>query len=152
MSDPQMQPRPMPTATLDVVQGGGSDPMCCPGDLATRRFGLHDGKLVESTPVVSGRLSAASVGAAGWRLVAWDTAEPLTDDVEVSIGFADGRFAGRSRCNRYGAAVTDGDTAGEVRLGPTMSTRMACEGPALAVEARYLKLLAGVNRVQFWNG
>ena len=89
MSDPQMQPRTMPTATLDVVQGGGSDPMCCPGDLATRRFGLHDGKLVESTPVVSGRLSAASVGAAEWRLVAWDTAEPLTDDVEVSIGFAE---------------------------------------------------------------
>ncbi|MFD8980847.1 META domain-containing protein [Streptomyces sp. NPDC059564] len=44
----------------------------------------------------------------------------------------DGRASGNLGCNRFSAPVTiDGTT---VTLGPVTSTRMACEGPAGAVE------------------
>jgi hypothetical protein len=42
--------------TIDVVQAGPGDAMCCPGELATRSWTLASGRLGETPPRITGRL------------------------------------------------------------------------------------------------
>ncbi len=71
----------------------------------------------------------------------------LPQGVEATISFSgDGRIAGRSGCNRYFGGVTLGE--GTIVVSAVGGTRMACPGPAMETEARFLSVL---QQAQAWT-
>lgn len=68
-----------------------------------------------------------------------DPASPVTLTVDGES------VSGHSGCNRYGGPVTVEGTT--VRVGPLVSTQMACEPAAMALEAAYLAALDAVTDV-----
>ncbi len=85
-----------------------------------------------------------AVGLAGTR---WGLAEmgSTADFARIvpTIEFGrDGAISGLAGCNSFSGSFTlDGEA---ITLGPIVSTKMACEPPASAVEAEYLAALSGV--------
>lgn len=63
-----------------------------------------------------------------------------------TIAFADGNASGSTGCNRWSADTTQ-QGAG-VRLGMTTVTEMACPGPAMDTEARFLSTLQATSVVE----
>src|SRR5262249_38650521 len=66
---------------LDVVQAGPTDAMCCPGEKATRVFGLEAEALVEVESRTTGRLSPGDLAGVEWLLVERN-GEPVAADPE----------------------------------------------------------------------
>jgi heat shock protein HslJ len=85
-------------------------------------------------------------------LRAWDLREASPAEVEVTLTYAEGRFAGKSGCNRYTGAAKSGDAPGELAVGPTAGTRMACPEPQSSVETRFLKQLSTAKKFGFFVG
>ncbi len=136
---------------LDVVQAGPEDAMCCPSQLATRRWALGEGALVEGEVTVTGALSLESLWGPEWVLSELGRGEPVPDVAEIMISFHDDKVTGTSSCNRYFAAVT-GEVAGELVFSGMGATRMACPEPAMDLERRYLNILAGASSYSFLGG
>jgi heat shock protein HslJ len=140
---------------VDLVQAGDGDGACCPGDLVTRAWRLQAGVLVELEPVGEVvRLSPAALAGDEWRLVRWGHDEPVDGGLNISLAWSDGRFTGRSACNRYFAGVRAGEgAASSLVVEGVGSTRMACvDEPHAAAEARFLGALEQVNRLYFLAG
>jgi len=137
---------------LDVLQTGENDPMCCPTQLATRRWVLKDRQLEEDTIEVTGLLSLSVLEGSEWILTRMSREQPVPEDTEVTIAFNSGRISGRSACNRYSADIKEGDSAGEIIIGPTMGTRMACPDHLMEAESMYLEALAQVTGFSFYSG
>ena len=137
---------------LDVLQTGENDPMCCPTQLATRNWVLKDGQLEENKIEVTGLLSLSVLEGSDWVLTRMNREQTIPEDAEVTIAFSSGRVSGRSACNRYSADIKEGDNAGEIIIGPTMGTRMACPDHLMEVESRYLEALAQVTSFSFYSG
>jgi heat shock protein HslJ len=136
---------------LDVVQAGPGDAMCCPSQLATRRWTLGEGGLVESEATITGTLSLESLGDTEWVLSEIGRGEPVQDAAEITILFHDDKVTGTGGCNRYFAAVT-GNVPGELVFSGMGATRMACPEPAMDLERRYLNILAGTSSYSFLGG
>lgn len=136
---------------LDVVQAGEQDAMCCPGELATRRWVVRDGALQEEPMSVTGRLSLETV-AGSWSLVAWNPGEPAQLEEPITLTVEGTRLAGNSGCNQYTTEATAGEAPGELTVGPVAGTRMMCEGPRMDAETRYLTALGGATKFGFLNG
>ncbi len=136
---------------LDVVQTGPEDAMCCPSQLATRRWTLGEGGLVESETTITGTLSLESLGGPEWVLSEIGRGEPVPDPAEITILFHDDKVTGTGGCNRYFAAVT-GDVPGELVFSGMGATRMACPEFAMDLERRYLNILAGASSYSFLGG
>ncbi len=135
---------------LDVVQAGPNDAMCCPGELVTRVWELHETALRElPSNTLPQRLGLETLAGAEWVLRWWSWTEPAPLAPEVTLRFVDGRFAGTSGCNRYFAAATPGQSPGDVAVGAAGATRMACPEPVSAVETRFLAQLQGVKKFNF---
>ena len=66
--------------------------------------------------------------------------------------YDEGRLTGSSGCNQYFATATLGEMPGDVSMGRIGATRMACSEPQMAVEARFLSQLEGMNRYGFMAG
>jgi heat shock protein HslJ len=81
-----------------------------------------------------------------WILTAWGHEEPAAAEPRVTLRVSGGGFAGRAACNSYFSAVRPGGAPGTIALGPIGTTRMACPAAVMAVERRYLELLARVTR------
>jgi len=137
---------------LDVVQSGDQDAMCCPGELATRRWLLEDGALIEEAAEVTGRLTPASIGENEWVLRRWSDEEEADAEPRVTLSAAEGRWAGSAGCNRYTVGVRAGDLPGMVKLSEAVTTRRACPEPASSAEERFLRLLARVRQFEFVAG
>lgn len=137
---------------LDVLQAGEGDPMCCPTQLATRSWTLNGQHLEEQEIELTGQLSLSVLEGSDWLLSRMDSNQVLPGDVEITLSYAAGRISGRSACNRYSASITDGDNPGEILIGPTMGTRMACEEHLMEFESLYLKALAKVISFSFHSG
>ena len=138
---------------LDLVQAGKEDAACCPGELVTRGWELGPEGLVElAVPGKPGRLSPETIAGTEWTLRSWDTDEPAPEEPEVTLLFQDGRFSGRSGCNRYFAAVKPGEMPGDLYVGPAGSTRMACPEPEMKVETRFLEQLGKAKKFGFMVG
>lgn len=137
---------------LEVLQAGESDAMCCPTQLATRTWTLEDRQLTEGEMEVTGRLSLNILEGSDWLLTHINRQEPLPDDAEVTLSLNAGQISGRSACNRYSAGIEDGDNPGDILIGPTMGTRMACPEHLMEVESLYLKALAQVTSFSFYSG
>ena len=138
--------------TLDVLQAGESDPMCCPTQLATRTWTLEDTQLTEGDMEVTGKLSLNTLEGTDWILTHINRQEPLPDDARVTLSFNAGQISGKSACNRYSAGVEEGDNPGDMLIGPTMGTRMMCPDHLMAVEGLYLKALSQVAGFSFYSG
>ena len=137
---------------LDVLQTGETDPMCCPSQLATRSWALKDRQLEENRIEVTGLLSLSVLEGSEWVLTHMDREQPLPEDAEVTLSFESGRVSGKSACNRYSADIKEGDKAGEILIGPTMGTRMACPDQLMEIESMYLEALAQVTSFSFYSG
>jgi len=136
---------------LDVVQVGPEDAMCCPSQLATRRWALGEGDLVEGEATITGALSLESLRGPEWVLSELDWGEPVPDAAEIMISFHDDKVTGTGGCNRYFAAVT-GREPGELVFSGMGATRMACPEPTMNLERRYLNTLAGASSYSFLGG
>lgn len=79
-----------------------------------------------------------------------DTIEPLPSGIEATLEFEQDRLAGSGGCNRYNGSY--GRTETELIAGPIASTRMACPGPRMDVERRFLQLLGAPLRPQIRDG
>src|SRR3954468_13040089 len=74
-----------------------------------------------------------------WRLVRWmdadGAAHGVPAGVEATAAFADGFVTGRGGCNGFrGSYVYDGS---RLDVGPLAATLMACDEPAMRVEAGF---------------
>jgi len=137
---------------LDVLQPGKSDPMCCPTELAERSWRLSGGQLEEQAAQVTGTLSVAALEGGHWQLTSIDRGQPMPANVEITLSFDAGRIAGSSGCNRYSAAMTDGERPGDVVIGPAMATRRACPEPLMEAEMHFLDTLSLVQSFSFQVG
>ena len=138
--------------TLEVLQAGDGDPMCCPTQLATRTWTLENAKLKEGEMEVTGKLSLDTLEGSDWLLTHINRQEPLPDDAEVTLSFSAGQISGKSACNRYSAGIEEGDNPGNFLIGPTMGTRMMCPDHLMAVESLYLKALSQLASFSFYSG
>ena len=125
--------------------------MCCPSQLATRRWALGEGDLVEGEVTITGALSLESLRGPEWVLSELGRGEPVPDVAEIMISFHDDKVTGTGGCNRYFAAVTGG-VPGELVFSGMGATRMACSEPAMDLERRYLNILAGASSYSFLGG
>lgn len=137
---------------LEVVQQGDGDAACCASQLATRSWSLAGGNLIEGEDIVNGALSIETLDGTEWVLTQLKQDELLKELAEVTMDFADGQVSGKSACNRYSASVEQGDTAGALKIGPVMGTRMACSGDLMELEQQYLEALSQVVGFSFQAG
>jgi len=138
--------------TLEVLQAGENDAMCCPTMLATRTWSLQGGQLKEDEIEVTGKLSMAVLEGTEWVLTHMSRDQPVPEGTEVTLAFADGRIAGKSACNRYSADIQEGENAGNIKIGQSMSTMMACPDELMKVEREYLDALAHITSFSFFAG
>lgn len=137
---------------LDVVQQGPGDAACCPSQLARRYWRLDAAGLTESKAEITGTLSTGELAGYEWVLVSLDLNKPLPAGPLVTLVFNGGRISGSSRCNRYFASVSDGDTPGDLTVSRLGSTRMACPPADMEVENSYLNALGSVVKFGFFYG
>ena len=138
--------------TLEVLQAGEGDPMCCPTQLATRTWTLKGTQLKEGEMEVTGKLSLNILDGSDWLMTHINRQQPLPVDVEVTLSFGAGRISGKSACNRYSADIREGDKPGDILIGPAMGTRMACPDHLMEVESLYLMALAQITSFSFFSG
>jgi heat shock protein HslJ len=98
----------------------------------------------QATAGGGGMAGAGALWGTAWRLE--DLAgSPVLERVEATLAFPEaGQAAGSGSCNRFFATVTiSGDSISFSAIG---STRMACEEPVGAQEAKYLSALQSAER------
>jgi heat shock protein HslJ len=92
-------------------------------------------------PVISGTLEG------GVWVVEDVNGGGVIDDARLDASFAEGKVSGRSGCNRYnGQWQQDG---ANIRIGPLMSTRMACAPALMTLEQKFLAALEAASLVSF---
>lgn len=87
-----------------------------------------------------------------WVLREWDHGEGVPAAPLVTLQYAEGRFTGRSGCNRYTGDVTAGTEAGAIAVGALAGTRMMCPEPVFAIESRFLAALPRANGLRMRAG
>lgn len=136
--------------TLDVVEAGTGDAMCCPGQLATKTYAVRNGALELVSSSVTGRLTLAELAGREWTLLAIDRA-PATSGTPPTLSFDGGRVSGFGGCNRYSGPGED-QGPGSLAFGALLATMMACPPPAMSVEQAFLGAMARATRYGFLNG
>jgi heat shock protein HslJ len=100
---------------------------------------------------VTGQLSLALLAGGEWRVTAIDR-EPLPEGVRPPTVVIEGeRIAGFAGCNRFTGAVEE-TMPGQIAIGPLALTRMACPGPEMEVERRFVAGLAAARRWDYVAG
>jgi putative lipoprotein len=86
----------------------------------------------------------AQLWGTSWRLADLQ-GKPALEGVEATLEFPEpGKVAGKGSCNRFfGTANISGDSLTLSKMGATL---MACVGPGMEQEGRYLKALAAAQR------
>jgi heat shock protein HslJ len=140
------------TLVADLVQAGPGDAACCPSAMVTRFFHFKDDTLEEiPSGAAPARLSLDALAGVEWVLRRWSPTETAPGEPEVTLSYREGRISGRSGCNKYFAAVTAGPP-GRLSVGTAGTTQMTCPPDVMAVEKRFLGILARVNRYGFAAG
>ncbi len=137
---------------LDIVQQGPDDAACCPSQLATRSWALSDAGLTEEPARITGKLSPKTLTGPTWVLTRLTRDDAVPEQPEINLAFTDERVSGKGGCNRYFAGVTTGKLPGELNIGQSGSTRMACPAEVMDLEARYLDALSRVTNYGFLVG
>lgn len=94
--------------------------------------------------VLAGSFAASSqtLPEGKWKLTSYSFKQKIAypiDSLNVTMNVKDGRLGGRSGCNVYGGSFTIDE--GKLKVGPVVSTMMACEEPAMSFERSYLGVL-----------
>ena len=139
---------------LDLVANGEQDAMCCPGDLVRLGLKLQGNALVETASSArQGRLTPATAfGDTVWVLRSWSWEEAAPAEPMITLQYRDGKLGGKSACNRYFATVRAGEMPGDVVVSGLGGTMMACADSVMADETRYMRQLAGANKLGFMGG
>lgn len=138
---------------VDLRGHGPDDPSCCPSMSMRQTWQLEGRALRELTAArQAARVTVTELEGSEWVLARWRADLPAPSVPVVSLSYAEGRFSGNAGCNRYGAAVRDGDAAGGLVVSQSVATRMACEEPRMRVESRFLQSLSGVQAFRFSPG
>jgi heat shock protein HslJ len=137
---------------LDVLQAGENDAMCCPTQLATRTWSLQENQLKEGDIKMTETLSLATLNGTDWILTHTDRETLLAEGIEITLTFSDGRVSGKSACNRYSAGIEEGTNTGDILIGQSMGTMMACPEELMNAEGEYLEGLAQVKNFSFFAG
>jgi heat shock protein HslJ len=131
--------------TLDIVEAGPGDPLCCPSRLARKTYALQGATLVPVASVASPAASLADLAGTEWILIGFGD-RPIVGDVRSPTLVVDGtRVSGFGGCNRYTGTINE-RRPGEVSIGPLATTNMACVGSAAEIEGRFLAGLSRVSR------
>ncbi len=127
-----------------LIQSGGQTLFEMPNDFRVLTKG-HPTR-VELWVKKVGGAAASSAGLTGtsWRVE--DLAgERIPSDAEGTLDFSEaGKIAGRAFCNRFSGKAEISGAA--IRIGPLMSTKMACGQDASERESRYFELLSKAER------
>jgi heat shock protein HslJ len=95
-------------------------------------------------PTADPEPSAGIIGP--WALVDLGTRRDLANLVPTATFLGDGTMSGFAGCNTFrGTYELDAD---RLILGPLATTKMACQGPASAIEADYLAALGSISTWQ----
>lgn len=138
---------------LDVVQQGPKDAACCPSQKATRYWDLDASGLHVNPSRITGKLSFADIAGTEWVLHRLEMNEPLAEHPDITLVLEGDRISGKSGCNRYSAAVKEGEALpGDLHISEIGSTRMACPEEVMLLEKRYLEALGKVTRYSFMTG
>ena len=138
--------------TLEVLQAGDNDAMCCPTELAIRTWSLQDSQLEEGEIEVVGKLSLGILDGSEWALTHLDLGQPISTDMDVTLVFTGDRISGKSACNRYSAGIAEGDRPGSLQISQSMGTRMACPDELMEIERQYLDALSQITDFNFHAG
>lgn len=87
----------------------------------------------------SAESTAAAVPTGKWVLTSLGGEAPVVESMITLEWDEAGRIAGSGGCNRYSAGVEIADTT--LKIGPAVSTRMACEDALMKQEHRFLAAL-----------
>jgi len=102
----------------------------------------------DATPASSASLSLAALAGIPWTLVSLG-GQPLPPGARPPTAAFDGaRVSGFGGCNRYTGQAEE-KSSGAITIGSLAVTKMACPGPAMEVEARYLTVLGGATKYVF---
>ena len=121
----------------------------------------HAANQPDAAPSPPGRAPApdlsATLSSHHWRLESASAADggridalSGNPDAPLQLDFRDGRVSVSNACNAMGADFTL--DAGELGLGPMISTQMACAEPLMAMEREAHTRLAGRHQVQLEPG
>jgi len=138
---------------LDVLEAGPGDAACCPTEKARRTWQLERDTLREVDSQRMGPIAVADLVGPEWVLRGFDVDDSAPPEPAVTLVFEPERIRGQAGCNRYFASIgAAGAKPTELALGPIGATRMACAGPAMALERRYLEALGAVDSFGFSYG
>ena len=137
--------------TLDIVEAGPGDALCCPSRLARKTYALQGGVLVPVVPAASRRLSLADLSGTEWTLIGLDDRPIPAGARPPTLAIEGGRLSGFAGCNRYTGTI-DEKPPGSVTVGPLATTSMGCASAAAEIEGRYLAALAKVTRLALVAG
>ncbi|MEQ9815662.1 MAG: META domain-containing protein [Azospirillaceae bacterium] len=141
--------------TVGMVGHGPADPGCCASHDMEVRVTAEDGELIARESVVRGRALPAMLDGTAWRLARFDwDAQPVDEEIEITLEVADGRVAGVAACNRYFADIVQPEDPEPLALEfeAIGVTRMACPEPRMTAEDRFLDRLAGAEAFNFEFG
>lgn len=137
--------------TLDLIQAGPGEAACCPTQKALSGWRLEEGGLVRSAYEITGVLSLDDLRGPEWMLAAIGWNAPVAGDTQISIHFDGDRVDGTGGCNSYFGTVAS-DAPGLLAFSAMGTTMMACPDPAMDLERRYLRALAGGSSYGFVAG
>ncbi len=136
---------------MDVVEAGPADPACCPTQLARKTYAFEGGALKQTKSDVLGVLTVSTLSASEWQLVSTD-GQPLPADTKPPVIHIDrDGIRGFAGCNRFTASLKE-TASGVIVVGPAAATRMACPGPEMDLEQKFLAQLGKVNGYTFLAG
>lgn len=136
---------------LDLVRAGPTDAACCPTEKALVAWVLSENGLSLASEDVIGALSISDLEGPEWILIELGWEQPAPEGSEITLRFVKDRVEGHTGCNSYFAGVTAG-APGEFGFNGMGTTRAACPEPAMNLERRYLKTLAGASTYSFLGG
>ena len=87
-----------------------------------------------------------------WVLTHMSNGQPVSENAEITLAFGSGRVTGKSACNRYSAGIEESKNVDGIRLGQSMSTKMACPDELMKIEQKYLDALSTVDGFSFISG
>lgn len=112
-------------------------------------LGMRTAQDAMSVNFIANEAAVAGLAGSNWEATGVNNGrggvESLPAGVKVTAMFGtDGRVSGSSGCNTYNGPFTvDGQS---IKIGPVMSTMMACEAPAMQTEQLYLKALSNAAK------
>lgn len=137
--------------TLDLIQAGPGEAACCPTQKALAGWRLIDGSLTPTESVITGTLSLEDLQGPEWHLATFGWDDPVLEEPGVVIRFDGDKVTGTGGCNGYFGTVTS-DAPGQLEFSAMGTTMMACPEPAMDLERRYLRTLAGGSNFSFAAG